>query len=72
MLDKQGQYAEAEKIHRETFELLTKVHGAEHPYTLLSENNIAHMLERQGRYAEAVTRQRKTVELFTKYKAPSI
>ena len=40
-IDRQGQYIEAEAMHRQVLELRTKVLGAEHPHTLVSMNNLA-------------------------------
>ncbi len=40
-LYRQGQYMEAEAMHRQVLELRTKVLGTEHPHTLVSMNNLA-------------------------------
>ncbi len=48
VIDGQGQYAEAEAMHRQVLQLKTKVLGPEHPDTLASMNSIAHALYRQG------------------------
>ncbi|KAF2647202.1 hypothetical protein K491DRAFT_614968 [Lophiostoma macrostomum CBS 122681] len=40
-LSRQGKYAEAEKMHRETLALREKVLGKEYPHTLTSIANLA-------------------------------
>ncbi|KAI1330264.1 Tetratricopeptide repeat-domain-containing protein [Xylariaceae sp. FL0255] len=53
VLDSQGKYEEAEKMHRQTLGLGEKVLGREHPDTLTSMNNLALVLRSQGKYDEA-------------------
>ena len=53
MLDRQGKSEEAEAIHRRALEAREKVLGREHPYTLISVNNLGLVLGRQGKYEEA-------------------
>jgi hypothetical protein len=48
VLQTQGKYDEAEKLHRRTLELEEKVLRREHPSTLQSMNNIALVLDKQG------------------------
>ena len=49
----QGNYEEAERIHRQALALTEKVLGMEYPDTLTSMNNIALVLSSQGNYKEA-------------------
>ena len=53
VLSSQGNYKEAEQIHRQELALTEKVLGKEHPDTLTSMNNLASVLSRQGNYEEA-------------------
>jgi Flp pilus assembly protein TadD len=53
VLESQGNYEEAERMHREALGLRRKVLGDEHPSTLTSMNNLASVLESQGNYEEA-------------------
>ena len=48
-----GQYAEAERIHRKVLGARRRVLGEEHPDTLTSANNLAVFLAYQGKHAEA-------------------
>ena len=52
-LNDQGEYAEAEKMHRETLELRKKVLGDEHPDTLASMYSLARILAKQLRYGDS-------------------
>jgi tetratricopeptide (TPR) repeat protein len=52
-LHNNGQYREAEQIHRQVLELNKKVLGPEHPDTLTSMNNVATALSNQGNYHKA-------------------
>ncbi|KAI1147725.1 kinesin light chain 1 [Nemania diffusa] len=61
LLQRQGEYKEAENLHRATFSLLTATHGANHPSTLDSKRNIAYTLRKQGRYSEAEPLQREVL-----------
>ncbi|KAK4109332.1 hypothetical protein N656DRAFT_839255 [Canariomyces notabilis] len=60
VLESQGKYEEAERMHRQALGLREKelglsekVSGKEHPDTLTSMNNLASVLRRQGKYEEA-------------------
>lgn len=53
VLVRQGNYDEAEQIHRQTLALRETVLGKEHPDTLASMNNLAVLLDYQGNYDEA-------------------
>ena len=48
-----GQYAEAERIHREVLGVERRVLGEEHPDTLTSAGKLALSFFRQGKHAEA-------------------
>ncbi|KAB5581164.1 hypothetical protein GE09DRAFT_1256464 [Coniochaeta sp. 2T2.1] len=61
-----GKYKEAEAMYRQTLELRQKVLGAEHPDTLASMNNLAHVLYSLGKYGEAEAMHRQTLELTEK------
>jgi tetratricopeptide (TPR) repeat protein len=65
-LSSQGNYAEAEEMHRETLALSVKVLGKEHPETLVSMSNLAKTLSSQGNYAEAEEMHRETLALSVK------
>jgi tetratricopeptide (TPR) repeat protein len=62
-LRRQGKYAEAEALDRQTLQLMETVLGKEHPDTLTSMNNLANSLRRQGKYAEAEALDRQTLQL---------
>ncbi|KAI9777221.1 MAG: hypothetical protein M1816_004828 [Peltula sp. TS41687] len=64
-LSNQGEYAEAEKMHRETLELKEKVLGKEHPDTLTSTNNMAVALSNQEKHLEAKKMYRETLKHYT-------
>ena len=53
VLSRQGNYKEAERIHRQTLVLREKMLGKEHPDTLGGMNNLAEVLRSQGNYKEA-------------------
>ncbi|KAM3562111.1 hypothetical protein MY1884_002017 [Beauveria asiatica] len=63
---KLGQYAAAEATYHKSLELRIKVLGAEHPYTLISMNNLGQALDGQGQYAAAEAMHRKALELRIK------
>ena len=48
-----GQYAEAERIHREVLGVMRRALGEEHPHTLTSAGNLASSRGIHGKYAEA-------------------
>jgi eukaryotic-like serine/threonine-protein kinase len=52
---RQGRYAQAEALFKQTLEIQRRVLGPEHPDTLDSLSEIASMYQRQGKYAMAET-----------------
>ena len=52
-LMQQGKAVEAEPMFRRLHEVMMRMHGAEHPSTLLRANNLAMSLADQGKYADA-------------------
>ena len=48
VLIEQGQYSEAAELARDSLEVLKRVVGPEHPYTLIAANNLAVLLEAQS------------------------
>ena len=58
-----GQYAEAERIHREVLGVERRVLGEEHPETLTSANNLASSLWNQGKYADAERISREVLSM---------
>jgi hypothetical protein len=48
-----GQYAEAERMHREVLSARRRVLGEEHQETLNSAGNLAQALSGQGKHAES-------------------
>jgi tetratricopeptide (TPR) repeat protein len=59
---REGRFAEAEKLQRETIEVQLRVLGAANPETLLSQSDLARTLLHEGRYAEAETISRTVWE----------
>jgi tetratricopeptide (TPR) repeat protein len=53
VLSEQGQYSEAEALHRQTLELYKRILGEQHPSTLISINNLASVLKAQGKHEKA-------------------
>jgi hypothetical protein len=53
-------------MHRRTLELSEKVLGHEHPYTLISMENLARVLDGQGKYKAAEEMHRRALELREK------
>jgi tetratricopeptide (TPR) repeat protein len=53
VLQRQGKYAEAETMNRQTLELKEEVLGKAHPATLLSVYCLAHLLQSKKEYEEA-------------------
>lgn len=58
-----GQYREAEHLHRQTLSLRLKSLGQEHRETLGSAANLAEALSHQGKYEEAKNLHKQTLEL---------
>jgi tetratricopeptide (TPR) repeat protein len=65
-LHSNGQYVEAEQMHRQTLELREQELGLEHRDTLASMNKLATALSSQGKYTEAEQMHRQTLELRQK------
>jgi len=55
VLTKQGKYAEAETMSRQTLELKEKALGKTHPETLMSVCCLAYLLQSKKEYKEAST-----------------
>ena len=53
VLSEQGQYSEAEALHRQTLELYKIVLSKQHPSTLISIKDLASALRAQGKHEEA-------------------
>jgi hypothetical protein len=66
-LEEQGQYEEAEAMHRQTLAIREKVLGKEHPDTLTSMNNLANALKCHG--LMNVTTYHVTFRLTTNHQA---
>jgi eukaryotic-like serine/threonine-protein kinase len=60
--EKEGKYAQAEALDRETLEVERRVLGADHPYTLGAMSNLARIFDAQGKYAEAEALYKRTLE----------
>ncbi|PON21668.1 phosphorylase superfamily protein [Trichoderma gamsii] len=61
-----GKYQDAESLCDQVRELRTELLGAEHPNTLMSMTNLAHMLHRQGKNNEAEAIYLQVLELRIK------
>ncbi len=64
------QYADAEKLTRESLVLRTRVLGPDHPNTLMSMNNLAWLLEQEGKTAEAEKLFREVGEIQRRVLGP--
>ncbi|KFY31770.1 hypothetical protein V493_00813 [Pseudogymnoascus sp. VKM F-4281 (FW-2241)] len=62
-LEKQGKFAEAEAMHRQTLQLRETMLGKFHPDTLISMNNLAESLEKQEKYAESRAIHQRMLQL---------
>jgi len=51
----QGERADAETVLRELLPVMRRVLGSEHPRTLVTNGNMAHVLAARGKYAKAET-----------------
>jgi non-specific serine/threonine protein kinase/serine/threonine-protein kinase len=69
-LESGGNYAEAEKLGRETLEARRRVLGPEHPDTLLSMMNLSNTLQSESKYAEAEKLQRETLDIQRRVLGP--
>ena len=63
VLESQGKYEEAEKMHRQTLALRESVLGKEHPSTLASMNNLGFTWKGQGRDVEAISLMKRCFQL---------
>jgi hypothetical protein len=63
VLEREGYYAEAERLHRQTLDIRRRVLGPEHPDTLASVHNLAIVLYDEGRYTEAERLDRETLDI---------
>ena len=54
VLDRQGKYANAEAINRQTLEIREEVLGKTHPDTLTSVYCLAYLLQKKQEYKEAL------------------
>jgi tetratricopeptide (TPR) repeat protein len=61
-LESEGHYTEAEKLQRETINIVSRVFGPTHPNTLSVMTNLGETLEKEGHYAEAEKLQRGTLD----------
>jgi tetratricopeptide (TPR) repeat protein len=69
-LESDGRYNEAQTLFTDVLEITETVLGPEHPYTLISVNNLGAVLERQGKYGEAETMHRRALECREKALGP--
>jgi tetratricopeptide (TPR) repeat protein len=69
-LQREGRYADAEKLQRETLEIQRRVLGPEHSDTLVSMNNLADNLSKQRRFEDSSTLQRQTLEIQRRVLGP--
>ena len=58
-----GRYQEAIELDQRTLEIMERVLGPEHPYTLISRNNLAVCYRGLGRAPEAVELDERTLEI---------
>ncbi|KAF4637077.1 hypothetical protein G7Y89_g980 [Cudoniella acicularis] len=63
VLDKQGKYDEAEKMHRQVLEAREQILGPEHPDTLSSINNLAVVLRSLHKFGEAEKMYQQLLEV---------
>jgi non-specific serine/threonine protein kinase/serine/threonine-protein kinase len=70
VLVKEGIYAEAEKLDRDTLEIRRRILGPEHPLTLSSTGNLADVLSSEGHLAEAEKLLRETLEVQRRVLGP--
>jgi non-specific serine/threonine protein kinase/serine/threonine-protein kinase len=67
---RQGRYAEAEQLLRDTLAKVRAEHGADHPTTITLTNNLAHVLQDEGRGNESLDLQRAALDLARKIDGP--
>jgi tetratricopeptide (TPR) repeat protein len=65
-LHSNGQYFDAEQMHRQRLELCRNLIGLEQPRTLSSMNELGRALHKQGKYFEAEQMHKQTLELRVK------
>jgi CHAT domain-containing protein/tetratricopeptide (TPR) repeat protein len=62
-LSEQGRAAEAERVKRESLELIRSLFGEDHPHYAVAASRLADALSDQGKYAEAEAFYRKALEI---------
>jgi tetratricopeptide (TPR) repeat protein len=70
VLDSQGKYEVAERMHREVLEGRKKVLGREHPSTLTSVYCLAFLLQKRGHYTQAVELYERACSGYAKVIGP--
>lgn len=70
LLQRMGNYEEAESLHRRALEGREKALGFEHPHTLSSVNNLGVLLQDQGKDEEAEAMYRRALEAYQKTLGP--
>jgi hypothetical protein len=60
-LGKMGELEEAAQLHRQTFEVRTRILGEEHPDSLMSAHALAWVLSGQGGHTEAAKLRREAL-----------
>ncbi|PEN13484.1 hypothetical protein CRI94_09195 [Longibacter salinarum] len=69
---RQSQFAEAETVLRQSYEMWKKIHGTEiHPDVAGALNALALSISKQGRLAEAVPMQERMIEISTQLQEES-
>jgi tetratricopeptide (TPR) repeat protein len=69
-LSRQGRFADAEKLLRETLDIKRHVLAPEHPSILSSMGSLGMVLTRQGRFAEGEKLLRETLEIQRRVLGP--
>lgn len=67
---KQSNYAGAEAELRAMLKIRQRLHGPEHPDTLLNWHNVAAMLRAQGKFVEAVKEHRAVLQVRERIHGP--
>lgn len=70
VLEKVGEYDEAETMLRQTLRLGEALLGKQHPYTLLSIENLARLLYRGGQYNEAAALYNRVCHVYQESLGP--
>ena len=68
---RQGELGEAEKLYMSVLAKQTKLLGAEHASTLLTEGNLAELLMQEGLLEEAKATMERVLESQTKLLGPN-